>query len=323
MIGNRYDASTSGGFATSLAWRRNCISRAARRLNLSQPSLSIQVRALERDIGTPLLVRTQRRVKLTEAGQVLLDDGRRLIGQSKAAVVHARRAAAGSIGRLSIGLLSMADYSILPPLVRSVHRKHPGVTLKLLELTGDRQQTLLLSGELDLGLSALPMPAPELMARPVFREPLIAAVPTSHALAKSARRILASEGFILFPRELAPGLYDLIIAACQRTGFTPRLAQEAIQMQTILGLVAAGLGVAVVPHCMSKLQRSDVDYLALDSTDFVVETSALWQAGNEAAALAALLAELPPAASDPAQVGRIGRHWRLSGGERPGDDDSN
>jgi DNA-binding transcriptional LysR family regulator len=271
--------------------------RAARRLNLSQPSLSIQVRALERDIGAPLLFRTQRKVELTEAGRVLLDDGRRLIGQSEAAVVHARRAAAGAVGRLAIGFVSTADYSILPPLVRNFRRRHPGVALRLLELTSDRQQALLLSGELDLGLSMLPMPAAELMARPVFRESLIAAVPASHALARRARRVrlraLAGEGFIQFPRELAPGLYDLVIAACQRAGFTPRLAQEAIQMQTILGLVAAGLGVAVVPHCMSKLQRNDVRYLALDSSDFVVETSALWQASNGAPALAALLAELP------------------------------
>jgi DNA-binding transcriptional LysR family regulator len=143
--------------------------RAARRLNLSQPSLSIQVRALERDIGTPLLVRTQRKVELTEAGRVLLEDGRRLIAQSETAVVHARRAATGSVGRLSIGFVSMADYSILPPLVRRFRRKYPGVALKLLELTGDLQRALLLSGELDLGLSALPMSAPELMARPVFR----------------------------------------------------------------------------------------------------------------------------------------------------------
>jgi DNA-binding transcriptional LysR family regulator len=272
--------------------------RAARRLNLSQPSLSIQIRALERDVGTPLLARTQRRVELTEAGRVLLEDGRRLIGQSEAAIVHARRAAAGSIGRLAIGFVSTADYSILPPLVRRFRRKHPGVALKLRELTDNLQQALLLSGELDLGLSALPMPAPELMARPAFREPLIAAVPAAHALAKGARRIrlraLASEGFILFPRELAPGLYDLVIAACQRAGFTPTIAQEAIQMQTILGLVAAGLGVAVVPHCMSRLGRDDVRYLALDATGFVVETSALWQKSNAAPALAALLAELPP-----------------------------
>ena len=270
--------------------------RAARRMNVSQPPLSVQVRTLEREIGTPLLIRTQRRVELTEAGRVLLEESKRLIAQAEAAIVHTRRAAEGSVGRLAIGFVSTVDYSILPPLVRRFRQRHPGVALKLLELTGDRQQTLLQSGELDLGLSVLPQPVPGLSARPVFREPLVAAIPTSHRLARKRRialRALAQDGLIQFPRELAPGLYDLVIAACQRAGFTPHLAQEAIQMQTILGLVAAGLGVAVVPHCMSKLRRPDVHYLALDTTGFVVETSARWQTDNNAPALAALLAELP------------------------------
>ena len=270
--------------------------RAARRLNLSQPPLSVQIRTLEREIGTPLLIRTQRRVELTEAGRVLLDEARRLLDQAEAAVVHARRAAEGAIGRLAIGFVSTVDYSILPPLVRCFRQKHPGIALKLLELTGDRQQALLQSGELDLGLSILPSPAVGLMMRPVFREPLISAVPANHRLAKHRRtalRSLAHEPFIQFPRELAPGLYDLAIAACQKAGFTPHLAQEAIQMQTILGLVAAGLGVALVPHCMSKLQRPDVRYLALDARGFELETVALWQTENRAPALASLIAELP------------------------------
>jgi DNA-binding transcriptional LysR family regulator len=270
--------------------------RAARRLNLSQPPLSVQIRTLEREIGTPLLIRTQRRVELTEAGRVLLEDARRLLGQAEAAVIHARRAAEGAIGRLSIGFVSTVDYSILPPLVRRFRHKHPGIALKLLELTGDRQQALLQSGELDLGLSILPSPAPGLTMRPVLREPLIAAVPANHPLAgrrRIALRSLSAEAFIQFPRELAPGLYDLAIAACQKAGFTPHLAQEAIQMQTILGLVAAGLGVAVVPHCMSKLQRPDVRYLALDARGFEVETVALWHSENRAPALTALIAELP------------------------------
>lgn len=272
--------------------------RAARRLNVSQPPLSVQIRTLEREIGAPLLVRTQRRVELTEAGRVLLDEARRLLGQAEAAVIHARRAAEGTVGRLTIGFVSTVDYSILPPLVRRFRHKHPGIALKLLELTGDRQQALLQSGELDLGLSILPSPAAGLTRRPVLREPLIAAVPASHALAgrrRTALRSLAAEPFIQFPRELAPGLYDLAIAACRKAGFTPHLAQEAIQMQTILGLVAAGLGVAVVPQCMSKLQRPDVRYLALDARGFDVETVALWHSENRAPALTALIAELPTA----------------------------
>ena len=270
--------------------------RAARRLNVSQPPLSVQIRTLEREIGTPLLIRTQRRVELTEAGRVLLEEARRLLDQAEAAVVHARRAAEGAVGRLTIGFVSTVDYSILPPLVRRFRQKHPGIALKLLELTGDRQQALLQSGELDLGLSILPSPASSLTMRPVFREPLIAAVPTNHPLAgrrRIALRSLAAEAFVQFPRELAPGLYDLAIAACQKAGFTPHLAQEAIQMQTILGLVAAGLGVALVPRCMSKLQRPDVRYLALDARGFEVETVSLWYSENCAPALAALIAELP------------------------------
>ena len=272
--------------------------RAARRLNVSQPPLSVQIRTLEREVGTPLLIRTQRRVELTEAGRVLLDGARRLLGQAEAAIIHARRAAEGAVGRLTIGFVSTVDYSILPPLVRRFRQKHPGIALKLLELTGDRQQALLQSGELDLGLSILPSPAARLIMRPVFREPLIAAVPANHPLAgrrRTALRALAPQPFIQFPRELAPGLYDLAIAACQKAGFTPHLAQEAIQMQTILGLVAAGLGVALVPHCMSKLQRPDVRYLALDARGFEVETVALWHSENRAPALAALIAELPAA----------------------------
>jgi len=123
-------------------------------------------------------------------------------------------------------------------------------------------------------------------------------VPASHRLAGRRRttlRSLGAEPFIQFPRELAPGLYDLAISACRKAGFTPHLAQEAIQMQTILGLVAAGLGVAIVPQCMSKLQRADVRYLALDARGFEVETVALWHAENRAPALAALIAELPAA----------------------------
>lgn len=273
--------------------------RAARRLNLSQPPLSVQIQTLEREIGTPLLTRTKRRVALTEAGQVLLEESRRLITQAESAIVHTRRAASGEVGRLTVGFVSTVDYSVLPVLVRRFRRKHPGVALRLLELTSDRQRAMLLSGDLDLGLSILPSASSELAARVILREPLIAAVSSAHPLAGTRRRVradaLRDDGFIIFPRALAPGLYDLVIACCQRAGFTPVLAQEAIQMQTILGLVAAGVGVAVVPACMAILQRPDIRYLHLTPVRNVVETSAIWHAENGSPTLAALLAELPSA----------------------------
>jgi DNA-binding transcriptional LysR family regulator len=273
--------------------------RAARRLNLSQPPLSVQIQTLEREIGTPLLARTRRQVALTEAGRVLLEEARRLIAQAEAVIVHTRRAASGEVGHLTVGFVSTVDYSVLPTLVRRFRRKWPGVALRLLELTSDRQQAMLLAGDLDLGLSILPSPVAGLRARPVLREPLIAAVSSTHPLTGTRRRVridaLRDDGFVIFPRTLAPGLYDLIFACCRRAGFTPHLAQEAIQMQTILGLVAAGVGVAVVPACMATLQRPDVRYLHLTPVRNVVETSAIWHAENGSPALAGLLAELPSA----------------------------
>jgi DNA-binding transcriptional LysR family regulator len=130
----------------------------------------------------------------------------------------------------------------------------------------------------------------------VLREKLIAALPTNHRLARARRPVdpgaLAQEGFILFPRALAPGLYDLVIAVCRDAGFVPRVAQEAVQMQTILGLTAAGLGVALVPACMANLRRPDVAYLPLRGTSPLVETCAVWRADDESPVLRALLAEL-------------------------------
>jgi DNA-binding transcriptional LysR family regulator len=138
------------------------------------------------------------------------------------------------------------------------------------------------------------------MARPVLREPLIAALPATHRLARGRRPVdpaaLAQDGFILFPRDLAPGLFDLVIAVCRDAGFAPRIAQEAVQMQTILGLTAAGLGVALVPACMANLRRPDVAYLPLRGAGPPVETCAVWRADDDSPVLRALLTELPDAA---------------------------
>jgi DNA-binding transcriptional LysR family regulator len=271
--------------------------RASQRLRVSQPPLSVQVRNLERELGVSLFVRNRRRVALTEAGAVLLEDARRLLRQAELSVQHVRRAASGEIGHLSIGFVSTVDYSFLPSLVRRFRSKHPAVALTLLEMTADRQQEALRSGELDLGLSVLPSSTSDLESRPVVREPLIAAVSAKHPLASRGGSLnavaLAEENLVVFPRALAPGLFDAIISVCSKASFTPRIAQEAVQMQTILGLVAAGLGVALVPACMAMLQRPDVRYRKLSSPRVIVETAAQWQSMNKSAALGALLEELP------------------------------
>lgn len=271
--------------------------RAAERLRISQPPLSVQIRTLERELGVHLFIRNRRRVTLTDAGSVLLDEARRLLRQAELSVLHVRRAASGEIGRLAIGFVSTVDYSILPTLVGRFRSKHPGVDLSLLEMTGDRQQEALRTGELDLGLSILPTAASDLKTRPILREPLILAVSAKHVLAARRRPVdparLSDERFVVFPRPLAPGLFDATIGVCRQAGFTPRVAQEAVQMQTILGLVAAGLGIALVPACMENLQRSDVRYLKLAPVAGTIETAAQWHVHNKSPALEALLAELP------------------------------
>jgi DNA-binding transcriptional LysR family regulator len=271
--------------------------RAAERLRISQPPLSVHIRTLERELGVQLFVRNRRRVTLTVAGNVLLEEAHRLLRQAELSVLHVRRAASGEVGRLAIGFVSTVDYSILPSLVGRFRAKHPGVDLRLLEMTGDRQQEALRTGELDLGLSILPAAASDLVTRPILREALIAAVSARHALAARTRPLdparLEKERFIVFPRRLAPGLFDATIGVCRQAGFTPAVAQEAVQMQTILGLVAAGLGIALVPACMATLQRPDVRYLKLASGGGTVETAAQWHTQNKSPALQSLVSELP------------------------------
>jgi len=275
--------------------------RAARRLNMSQPPLSVQIRELEREIGAPLLARTQRHVELTAAGATLLAEARRLLAQADLAIERTRRSARGELGHLTIGFVSTADYSLLPPLVRRFRARHPDIGLTLRELTGDRQLELLARGELDLGLMYGPLQASGLAGRSVLCERLIAALPTAHPLARRravAAKALRGEGLILFPRPLAPGLYDQAIGVCQRAGFAPRIVQEAVQMQTILGLVAAGLGAALVPACMALLKRPDVAYLPLAPAGPWVETIAVSRADDTSPALTVLLRHLPASQLD-------------------------
>lgn len=277
--------------------------RAARRLGLSQPPLSMEIRALEGEIGAALFSRTQRKVALTTAGATLLGEARRLLAQAEAVVIQTRRAARGEVGRLAIGFVSTADYSLLPPLIRRFRARHPDIALTLTEATGDRQLTLLAAGELDLGLLIGSVASHELASRPVYREALIVALPTAHRLARRGTPVdaaaLADDGLILFPRPLAPTLHDRVIGVCQQAGFTPRIAQEAVQMQTILGLVAAGLGIALVPACMANLRRAGVVYARLRRPGDAIETCAAWRRDDASPVLAALLAELPEVAAKP------------------------
>lgn len=275
--------------------------RAAQALAVSQPPLSRQVQALEDDLGTRLLTRTQRSVKLTAAGAALLPEAKRLLRQAEALREQAGRAARGETGSLALGFISTAAYNVLPELLATYRRAHPGVKLALQESTTDVQIALLRSGDLDVGLVLPPVDDPSIEYRPLFRDKLIVALPAAwkqfrgrsgsgRASDRIALKSLAQEPFVLFPRKAAPGLHDQIVGFCQRAGFSPRVEQEATQMQTIVSLVAGGMGVALVPSTMRQLQRTGVVYRQLADKSPEFEMGLAWKRGSALATAESFIA---------------------------------
>ena len=258
--------------------------RAARRLHMSQPPLSMQIRALEDLIGTPLFDRTQRRVSLTKAGEVLAREARQILDKTQAAVLAARRASRGELGELVVGFVSTADYNVLPPLLRRFREHAPGVRLTLREATTDVQIEAVASGRLDVGFEH-----PELDYRPVHREPLVLALPERHRLAQRAGEVrlrdVAEDAFVLFPRPYSPGLYDDVVSFCRSVGFSPRVEQEAVQMQTIISLVSAEVGVALIPASLMNLGRTGVVYRPLAESGPLTELGVVWRRNDPLATL--------------------------------------
>ncbi|VDY03442.1 LysR family transcriptional regulator [Thiomonas sp. OC7] len=243
-------------------------SRAAERLHISQPPLSTQIKALEDEIGARLLERSNRGVALTAAGAAFFDDIRAVLAQFEHAVERARQTERGDAGTLSIGFVSIADFGILPPTLKSFRARYPQVDVQLHELTTDAQIRELRAAELDLSIGLAPVDEPGLTFTPLLQEPLMLAAPTAHPVLQEGSgavdlRALAKEPFIVPPRNIGPGLYDLTLSLCQAAGFAPRITQHARQMQTVIGLVSCGMGVALVPASLRQLKRPGVQYCPL------------------------------------------------------------
>ena len=235
--------------------------RAAARLHISQPPLSQQIRALEAELGFALLIRTRRRVELTPAGTAFLRDARMLLGELDGAVATARRIDVGQTGRLRINFVGSALLSIVPGTVERFRRARPGVELELRERATVDQLRAVRAGAADVGLVRPPIDdVGELRVQTVLRERTIAALPARHRLAALRRvpqRRLGAEPLVLFPREQAPGFHDLLIGAL---GDAPQVIQYAPEMLTIIGRVAAGTGVSLVPASVSRLALDGVTY---------------------------------------------------------------
>lgn len=257
--------------------------KAAERLRIAQPPLSRQIRDLERELGTPLFVRGARRVELTPAGRAFLPEARLTLAQAERAQRTAQRAAHGETGRLRVGFVDAATLSGVLPEVLAFFRMHlPSIGLSLLEMDPPQQADALRDGRIDLGIVQSPPADAEqwLRVESVFQDPLIAALPRGHRLASRSRIVvadLANEAFVLVPRPVAPTLYDDVIARCRAAGFSPRIVQEAIGWQTVLSLVTAGMGVALVPGSLGAQRQRAVVYRPVADLRTNMELLAIWK----------------------------------------------
>jgi DNA-binding transcriptional LysR family regulator len=258
--------------------------RAAEALHISQPPLSRAIRALEARLGVPLFLRTRRQVALTAEGARLLEEARRVHAQLERVCSELRGMAAGERGRLRIGFVSLADYGVLPGLLRDYKAARPGVTLALREMLSPDQSAALAAGELDFGLLLPPVTeAPGLDHVVVQRERFVAALPARHRLARRPGRIavreLEGEPLVMVPRGIAPGLYDIVAGLVQRAGLSLDVAQEAIQMQTVVSLVSSGLGAAIVPASVANLGRRGVAYREISDAHPRLDLWLAWPRG--------------------------------------------
>lgn len=274
--------------------------RAAQRLHMTQPPLSQSIANLEDLLGAPLFLRNRRMVGLTAAGSALLPEARRILDEAGALPELVRRAASGEAGRLALSFVSTAGLGMLPDVLRRYRAAFPGVRLVLHEATSDVQFDDLLSGRIDAGFviplqpgAPAGMADPALDYRKLLDEPLVLCAPSGLAALAAPGpvwlRDLPPLPLVIFPRTVAPGLHDAILACYRTAGVLPTIGQEAIQMQTIVSLVSGGMGLALVPQSVSNLMRPGVEYRALRDAAPLAETGLAWRRDNDSPVLKGFL----------------------------------
>ena len=242
---------------------------AAKQLHVSQSGVSGQINDLESEIGVKLLRRNRREVSLTREGELFFVEAQQILARSEHAIDLAVRASRGQVGKLTIGLCGPATAPFLPRLIRTFRQRLPGVVLALKDFDPARQPEALVSGEIDIGFTrSVPGEFRKALSSEVlFREPILAALPPGHALARQEEGIqlaqLASESFILYPRDCAPSLFDEIVALCKRARFSPRVVGSPSEWQSVLTLVEAGEGVSIIPACVRQLRSNGVVFKKL------------------------------------------------------------
>ncbi len=254
--------------------------RAAQTLGMAQPPLSQQIKRLEARLGVALFRRNRRHVELTDIGAVLLDEARALLAHASRVNEAVRRAAAGTAGTVRMGFVGSAAHEVLPALLRRFREAVPDARVTLTELATTEQVTAIADGTMDAGLVRMPISSTDVATRPLVEEPLVIALPDFHPLAHRRRlplAALADQPFVLFGRQLNPLFHDEVISACHDAGFSPDVVQEAGEMPTIVSLVAAGLGVSLVPASMERLRTDGVVYIPLQGRGVRITIALAWR----------------------------------------------
>ena len=267
-------------------------SRAARRLHMAQPPLSVAIRQLEAELGTELFQRSSHEVTLTEAGRVLLEGARRTLTEADLAISTARRAGVGELGSLRVAFSWSARFETLPSLGQALRERHPDLVLLTEEMWNSRMIPAFRAGAIDVAISLLPEVAGDLTYEHLRAEPVVALVAAAHPLAAEQEielALLAEEAFVLFPRELAPRLYDAFVGLCRRAGFEPTVRKESFHTGWELGVLADVPVVALVPQSVSRDLPAGVVALALSKPRERLETRVVSRTDDSSPALAAFL----------------------------------
>ena len=267
---------------------------AARRLNVSQPSLSRAIADLEQELGVRLFARAGRGIRLNPAGREFLKGARQVLAEVEQAAAAARRTGAGEVGRLDIGAVDTVSWSgVVPEALRALRSARPGVLLRLFPSSSREQLAAIQGGRLDVGfLYNRPPEDPATRALAVAEDEVVLAVPADHGLVGAgtvALRELADEGFVSFPRAASPVYHDRLARACARRGFQPRVVQEAATGSGILAIVASGLGIAFVNSAVRWRRPQNIDLLEIEDLDLKLVLDCVWREDNEAPALAPFL----------------------------------
>lgn len=267
--------------------------RAAERSFVAQPTLSQQIRTLEDEVGARLFDRSRRGVALTPVGAVLLPHARRVLAEAARAEAAVRAAAEGRAGALRIGYEGAVLRDGLSDALRAFRVEAPDVDLDFLEAGSREQAEAVRAGRADAGFVLLPIDEEGLEVRSLGAAPVLLVMPAGHRLAGRetvALAELADEPLVTWTRSPAPAAYDDLVRACHAAGFAPRIVQEIRHMESLLGFVAAGVGVATVHEARAQAGYPGVAYARLVEPELTIETGVIWRRGDASPVLARFLA---------------------------------